>query len=257
MRALYADNPNTSKSFPARLNVKTKLVLCVVSSLSAIVLNAPQALGLLVCASALYALSTRNLRGILLTYAAVGAMLGMSVIFVLLLSLIWPEIAKMDTRAFTAPFLRIILMINVVLGLALTSRIQSILTALKSLRLPGFIYIPASVMIRFIPTFVNDLKQINQTLKIRGYPVTPKSLALHPLRSVRVLFVPLIFRALRSADDLAMAAELKAVGNAAGVTPFRSESFSLRDYAVLAAALAGICGAVALQIPHGFGSGMH
>ncbi|MGE4469048.1 MAG: energy-coupling factor transporter transmembrane protein EcfT [Desulfovibrio sp.] len=257
MRALYVDSGMLARSFPATLNVRTKLALCVLSSLSAIVLSAPEALGVLVALSAAYALSTRNLRGILIGYLLVGAMLGMSVLFIVLLSLIWPVLSEVEMKTLVAPFLRIMLMLNVVFGLALTSRIQSVLTALKSLRLPGFIYIPAAVMIRFIPTFASDFKQIRQALKIRGYPVHPWALIRHPLRSVRVLFVPLVFRALRSADDLAMAAELKAVGGSGGFTRMRQESFGGRDWAVLGVCVAAVLGAVLLQLPHGFGSGMH
>ncbi|MGE4506280.1 MAG: energy-coupling factor transporter transmembrane component T, partial [Desulfovibrionaceae bacterium] len=155
------------------------------------------------------------------------------------------------------PFLRIVLMINVVLGLALTSRIQSVLTALKSLRLPAVLYIPASVMIRFIPTFIGDARQIHQTLRIRGYPVTPGALLRHPLRSVRVLFVPLVFRALRSADDLAMAAELKGVGARGGITPHRTDPFGPLDAAALLVALGCIAAAFLQQFRAGFGLGMH
>ena len=258
MQASFAsDDPARPDSLPARLNVRTKLALCVLSSLSAIILNSPLAMAPLLAASVAYALSTRNLRGILMAYAAVSAMLGISVVFVLLIGLVWPEITRMDAKYFLVPFLRIVLMINVVLGLALTSRIQSILTSLKSLRLPAMIYIPASVMVRFIPTFLIDVRQILQALKIRGYPLTPASLARHPLRSVRVLFAPVVFRALRSADDLAMAAELKGVGLSGSIVAHRREPFSTRDWITLALALAITASAFVIQARQGFGMGMH
>ncbi|MGE4292634.1 MAG: energy-coupling factor transporter transmembrane protein EcfT [Desulfovibrio sp.] len=257
MQVSFVSDSPAAASFPGSLNVRTKLGLCVLCSLSAIVLSSPVALIPLLAASVVYALSTRNFKGMLMAYLGVSLMLGTSAVFVVLLSLIWPEIANMELRYFLVPFLRIVLMLNVVLGLALTSRIQPILTALKSLKLPGLLYIPASVMIRFIPTFLSDARQVLQALKIRGYPLNPVSLARHPLRGTRVLFVPLVFRALRSADDLAMAAELKGVGRSRTIVPHRAESFTGRDGLVLVLALALTATAFAIQARSGFSMGMH
>ena len=257
MQASFVSDSDLPASFPATLDVRTKLFLCVLCSLSAIVLHSPLALVPFLAASALYALSTKNFKGILLAYLAVTLMLGTSVLFMLLLSLIWPEITNLEFRYFLVPFLRIVLMLNVVLGLALTSRIQPLLTSLKSLRLPGVIYIPASVMIRFIPTFLNDAKQVLQALKIRGYPLTPRTLALHPLRTGRVLFVPLVFRALRSSDDLSMAAEIKGVGRTGSIVPHHRSTFGPRDLLVFGLALALAASCFAIQMREGFSMGMH
>ncbi len=258
MQASFISDAAFSGGFPATLDVRTKLFLCVLCSLSAIILNSLQALGLLLAASVLYVASSRNIKKILLTYLAVSVMLGISVLFVLLLRLVWPELAKLEFKQFLTPFMRIVLMTNVVLGLALSSRIQSLLTALKSLRLPCVVYIPASVMIRFIPSFLNDARQVMQALKIRGYPLTPGAMFLHPVRSLRVLFVPLVFRALRSSDDLAMAAELKGVGSSGSIVPHRRHTLGRRDWIVfgLAIVLVGLAFAVQARCG-GFSMGMH
>ncbi|MEA1868535.1 MAG: hypothetical protein U9N19_10635 [Thermodesulfobacteriota bacterium] len=58
-------------------------------------------------------------------------------------------------------------------------------TALKSLRLPLFLYLPAVVMIRFIPSFINDIKQVTEVLKIRGYKINPASLTLQKRAGIR------------------------------------------------------------------------
>ncbi|MUM78518.1 energy-coupling factor transporter transmembrane protein EcfT [Pseudodesulfovibrio sp. F-1] len=258
MRVSFINDSDLTDSFPATLDVRTKLFLCVLSSLSAIILQSPLAMTPLLAASALYALSTKNIKKILMAYVAVFTMLGISSVFVILLAMIWPELTKLEWSNFLTPFLRIVLMINVVLALSLTSRIQSLLTALKSMRLPSLIYIPTSVMIRFIPTFFNDAKQVLQALKIRGYPLTPRSMFLHPLRSLRVLFAPLVFRALRSSDDLAMAAELKGVGMSESIVPHRLNAFHRRDLAVSGLAVGLVAAAFAIQVRcGGLSFGMH
>ncbi len=258
MQASFASDSTMPKSFPTTLDVRTKLFLCVLCSLSAIILTSPLALSPLLAASALYALSTKNIKKVLTAYTVVLLMLSVSAVFIVLLDMIWPELAQMEFRLFLTPFLRIGLMLNVVLGLALTSRIQSLLMALKSLRLPSLIYIPASVMIRFIPTFFNDAKQVLQALKIRGYPLTLRTTLLRPLHSLRVLFAPLVFRALRSSDDLAMAAELKGIGLTGSIVPHRRQTLRPRDMMVLALALGLAAVSFFIQARcGGFSIGMH
>lgn len=255
MRALFADRGGGG--FPARLDARTKMLLCLLASLASIFLTDMAALGVLLAASAAYALSARDVKGLLASYAVVGLMLGTSALFVIGMGMLWPAMANLEARRFVVPFMRIALTINVVLGLALTSRVQSILTALKDLRLPALVFIPASVMVRFIPTFIGDVRQIWQTLRIRGYARSPLGLAAHPVLALRVLFMPLVFRALRSADDLAMAAELKGVGGGGRVTAHASGRLGLRDYAVLCASAALIALSVWLQLRSGLGVTMH
>lgn len=244
-------------SFPARLDVRTKLLISVLCSLSAIVLSATWPLLLLVGASTAYAFSTRNVKGTLIAYAVVLVMLASSALFAMAISLFFPEFGDLAASRFLTPFLRMILMINVMVALALTSRIQSILSSLKSLRLAGVLFIPASVMIRFIPTFIEDVKQIGQTMKIRGYPMTPSTFIRHPLRTIRLLFAPIVFRALRSADELAIAAELKGVNASSRTTRYEDIRFARRDYLTLALAVLILAAAFWLQFRAGFHFGHH
>lgn len=255
MRALFGNKQGGG--FPARLDTRTKMLLCLVASLASIGLTDMAALGVLLAASAVYALSARDVKGLLVSYAAVALMLGTSALCVIGMGLIWPSIATLEARRFVVPFMRILLSINVILGLALTSRVQSILTSLKDLRLPALVFIPASVMIRFIPTFIGDIRQIWQTLRIRGYARSPLSLAARPGQALRVLFMPLVFRALRSADDLAMAAELKGVGGQIRVTAHRSARLARRDYLTLAVGACLVALAVWLQLRSGLRLSMH
>jgi energy-coupling factor transport system permease protein len=50
----------------------------------------------------------------------------------------------------------VLVMINTTLVIALSYRLQSILATLKTMRLPYFIYLPSAVMLRFIPSSIND-----------------------------------------------------------------------------------------------------
>ena len=130
------------------------------------------------------------------------------------------------------------------LPLALTSRIQALLTALKSLRLPFCIYIPGAVMIRFIPTFMNDIRQVAETLKIRGYRLGFGEMFRHPLMMLRLMFTPLLFRSLRTSEELGIAAELKGLEAGGRFVPFRGGAWTRRDTALVLLSVA--CALLAL-----------
>ncbi len=257
MQASFITNTAPLRSFPDRLHVQTKIIICFFCSLSAIILSGIQPMLVMVAASVGYALSTGKIKGVLIAYAAMLFMLTTSVLFVLLTALFLPEFAEIKPERIIMPFLRMILMTNAVLVLALTSRIQLVLSSLKSLRLPGFISIPASVMIRFIPTFLNDFSQIRQTLRIRGYAIGPRAFLLHPITTSRLLIAPLVFRALRSADSLAVAAELKGINTKNKITLWQNEPMHKRDYWTLAL-FTGLLGlAFWMQAQQGFSMGGH
>ncbi len=256
MPASFMNNTNTD-SFPARLDVRTKLLVSVLCSISAIVLSSPGPLLVLVAVSTLYAFSTQNIKGTLIAYAFVLFMLASSTLFALCIGLIFPELGNMEARRFISPFLRMLLTINVTIALALTSRIQSILTSLKSLRLPAVLFIPATVMIRFIPTFIEDAKQIRQTLKMRGYNINPLAFIRHPLLTTRLLFAPLVFRALRSADQLAIAAELKGINTSSKITRYETPRFAMRDYLTITVTIMLLAVAFWMQSLEGFHFGGH
>ena len=82
------------------------------------------------------------------------------------------------------------------------------------MRLPFCLFLPAAVMLRFIPTFTNDIRQVWETLKIRGWPMGVGMLTRHPILSSRLLLAPILFRALKSAETLGTASELKGLGTA-------------------------------------------
>ena len=136
---------------------------------------------------------------------------------------------------------------RLLLPLALSSRVQYLLDALRGLRLPFCIYLPAAVIIRFIPTFINDVKQVTESLKLRGYKLNPWTMTCHPILSLRLLFTPLLFRSLRTSEDLGVAAELKGLGMGEKLTPYRTNAWTRRDSLLLVAALLVVAAALACQ----------
>ena len=94
-------------------------------------------------------------------------MMALSVGFASVLALFIPSMGKsLELGSLCIPFLRALTVMNTILPMAFTGRLQNILNGLQQLKLPFIIYLPAAVIIRFIPTFAGDVKQIWESLKI-------------------------------------------------------------------------------------------
>ncbi len=72
---------------------------------------------------------------------------------------------------------------------------------------------------------------------------------------MRLLFTPLLFRSLRTSEDLGIAAELKGLGYGKTMTPYKTCHWALRDTLLLIAACTALGAALALQIHLG-GTGL-
>ena len=233
----------TDAPAPVR-DVRARMAVSLSASVVTIVISSFEGQLVLFGASLLYALSIRRFKALAVAWLFVGLMMGAATLCTWGLSILFPS-APFTFRGLAVPFLRGLVMLNVILPLALTSRIQDLLTALKGLRLPFCIYIPGAVMIRFIPTFMNDIKQIAETLKIRGYNLTFGEMFRHPLLMLRLIFAPLLFRSLRTSEELGMAAELKGLDAKSRFTPFRVPRWTGKDTALVVAALAVAAAALA------------
>lgn len=234
MRALYTTNTVAPETPLHHLDVRTKMTISAVASVVVIFLKSVPALALLVVASTLYLMFTRRWKIIIIAYVAVMLMWVGAVICMELMALVSPRMAASSLSSLMLPFLRSLVLINTLLAMALSSRIQGILTTLKALRLPYWLYIPAAVMVRFLPSLMEDVRQISEAVKTKGYSLHPASLLLAPRQTMRLLFVPVLFRALRTSDELGIAAELKGVGYSNNISRFREQHFSNVDYGVLA-----------------------
>ena len=103
-------------------------------------------------------------------------------------------------------------------------------------------------MVRFIPTFLADVQQVTESLRLRGYRLSPWGITRHPVQSMRLLFTPLLFRSLRTSEDLGIAAELKGLGYGKTMTPYKTCHWALRDTLLLIAACAVLTAALTLQM---------
>lgn len=204
---------NTKLSPLHAYDVKSKMVFAVLCSLAALFLTKSLPLLTLFAVTFIYALCMRRYRVLFVGYIFFMGVMLLSVLCVSFLVNFYPQFkdsARIDALAM--PFLRGAAVMNAVMPMALTIRVQSLLTSLQNLRLPFMIYLPGAVMIRFVPAFINDIKQVFEAMKIRGFEISVKNIFFHPVLLIRLCFTPLVFMSLRTSEDLGVAAELKGIG---------------------------------------------
>lgn len=237
------------KGWVETLDVRAKILVSMLATIAVMIVGNVEAMSVLVLASFLYACTLRRPLVLLATYALVALMCLLALACMWLMGQAMPRLLeKFSLATMLLPFMRILVMLHVVLPLALASRIQGMMNALRSMKLPFCIYLPTVVVLRFLPTFWNDTKQILEALKMRGFRVTPLNLTLHPVLSLRLLFTPLLFRCLRSSEDLGIAAELKGLGQAEGMTPYHVPQWSRADSMLVLIAVLVFAGALTCQI---------
>ncbi len=229
MRALFADK---TKSVLTEIDAGTKLLVTVATAVAALAASGLVGQLVLFAATLVYVLLLRRpvLLGVL--YAAMAVMMGFAFLCALGLAQLVPSMGGLSVKSLVIPFLRGLSMMNVVMALALSSRVEDLMATLERMHLPFCLFLPSVVMIRFIPTFTNDIRQIWETLKIRGWPMGPWMLTASPFLSARLLFVPVLFRALKSSETLGIAAELKGLGSARRTVMPRTKAFSRVDMSV-------------------------
>lgn len=237
MQGLLSREADTA-TFAGGLDAGVKLALCLLGSLSSILLSSPLSLGLLLIFVTALALSSVRPLTLLRVYLAATAFMGVTLAFTALLGLAVPGLMRWNPISLGVPYLRMMVSVNLLLTLAVSTPVQTLFSRLQRMRLPRVIRIPISVSIRFIPVFMDDCGQIRDASRLR------------PGRGVagawRTLAVPLIFRVLFSADDLAMSAELKGIGQSVPL-PKEESRFAPSNYLVLALAALILISALLLQ----------
>ena len=225
-----------------RLDVRSKMFIAALAAVMTIALSSLNSQLLLFTTSLLYLFALGRYKLIFVSYAVALLMMALSVGFASILTLFIPSMGKsLELGSLCIPFLRALTVMNTILPMAFTGRLQNILNGLQQLKLPFIIY-------RFIPTFAGDVKQIWESLKIRGFKINPWQCTIHPIRTTRLLFTPLLFRALKTSDELGIAAELKGLHAGSNSGSMHRRGFSKHDITAITLVLLICTAAVLLQI---------
>jgi len=110
---------------------------------------------------------------------------------------------------------------------------SEIIASLRKLKLPNNLCVGVSIFIRFIPEYRNYLKEIKEGLKVRNISFN----ILKPLQSFEMYLVPLIYKALDTANILTCSLITKGIEFDCEKTSYVDLSLTWRDYAVIIAGM--------------------
>ena len=172
MRALFVPSGPSPQGWIHTADVRAKMAVSVLASIMTIAISSFTGQAVLALASFCYALTLRRTGVLLAVYALVIAMTLLAFGCLHVMGLLAPRLLDaFEPAALLVPFLRILVMAHVLLPLALSSRLQTMLNTLHGLHLPFCVYLPAAVALRVLPTFWHDIRQVSESLRLRGYRV--------------------------------------------------------------------------------------
>lgn len=253
MPALSAKfDPDATLGRKDAFDIRTRLLVSLAVTSATLYLSSSATLAAMSAFSFVYLLQTRRYRVVACAYLLmlVMTLLSLGIIYISSRLLLWAfPGAGMERmmagvfNGFHTPFLRSIPSMNVLLAIGLNFSVQGFVGTMKSVRLPRFLFIPLMVFCRFVPEFVDVIRQLRDAVRMRGFSVGFGSAILHPFQTIRLTVTPLVMRTLRMADNLSMAAEMKRIGYAKRPTQLRTLRFRRADFALLSAT-ALVCAAL-------------
>lgn len=233
MRDLFVKAAADQGNVLRRLDARTKLGVTLTAAVLTVACSSPIAQLVLFAGTLVYALFLRRAKFLAILYGFMAIMMAVAAGCAIVLGHYIPAVGGLSINSLAIPFLRGLSMMNVVMVLALTTRVEDMLSTLERMHLPFCIFLPTAVMLRFIPTFANDIKQVWETLRIKGWPLGPAMVTFQPLLSARLVLAPILFRALKSSETLGVASELKGLGVSARTMPRNSHQMSGLDTGTL------------------------
>lgn len=109
-------------------------------------------------------------------------------------------------------FVRIFGVVGIGLVFAFTTPPSRFARALEKLRFPKSVVFTFTLVLRFIPVFMGEVKDLMDSLKVRGVELGLRGILRRPRLVFRALMIPLMIRMMKIADDLASAMEARGAG---------------------------------------------
>ena len=126
-------------------------------------------------------------------------------------------------------FTFLIELIPVFMAVYLVSQAPSgkLTAALRQLPLPSSVMLTVIVIQRFVPTVASEFSDVLDAMKTRGLLLSPLQVVLHPLNTFEYVVVPMVFRSLKIADELAASSVVRGIES-----PYKKEGYYLNKMAV-------------------------
>ena len=93
-----------------------------------------------------------------------------------------------------------------------STKVSEFISAMEKSNVPKDIIIPLSVVFRYIPSIIEEIKSITNAMKMRGFGLTVKSFK-NPLKLIEFYMVPILISAVKTSDELSAASLTRGLSN--------------------------------------------
>ena len=135
---------------------------------------------------------------------------------------------------------KFVIAVMMIIFLKKKTSMPSIISAMQTMKFPNIIAIPLIVVFRYLPSLKEDYGCLKDSLKIRGTSISGLRFLIHPIRSLELIIVPILFRSLRIAEELSTSVLLRGIENYKNTTNIYPLKFTKTDFVY------GLCTAIAV-----------
>lgn len=119
-----------------------------------------------------------------------------------------------------------------------STKVSEFISAMEKSNVSKDIIIPLSVVFRYIPSIIEEIKSITNAMKMRGFGLTVKSFK-NPLKLIEFYMVPILISAVKTSDELSAASLTRGLSNPKKRTHLVDTEFSKLDYSLLLISVIG------------------
>ena len=114
-----------------------------------------------------------------------------------------------------------------------TTKVSELIAAMYSLKIPRSITITFAMVLRFFPTFSEEIHNIYDAMKLRGIALSLRNVFTRPLLILEAIAIPIVMRSASIAEELSASAVTRGIDNPAQRTSFIQLKFHAKDWVVL------------------------
>ena len=111
--------------------------------------------------------------------------------------------------------------------------VSELIAAMYSLKIPRSITITFAMVLRFFPTFSEEIHNIYDAMKLRGIALSWKNVFTRPMLILEAIAIPIVMRSASIAEELSASAVTRGIDNPAQRTSFIQLKVHAKDWMVL------------------------
>ena len=114
-----------------------------------------------------------------------------------------------------------------------TTKVSELIAAMYSLKIPRSITITFAMVLRFFPTFSEEIHNIYDAMKLRGIALSWKNVFTRPMLILEAIAIPIVMRSASIAEELSASAVTRGIDNPAQRTSFIQLKVHAKDWMVV------------------------